>query len=619
MPDWSYHPLFLPLLKKMDADRSRTFIHKNMNSLARFSIGRKWIEFLGHMKQDHEESFSIYDWQIHSRVGLSGKLDSRLEGTQAFCNLGFGAIEIGPITLGGNKIEKPVKWSHDKSDILYYKYRESVSITKAIEKMNSVHNRTVPFFARIVGNESEVVDIAQKVHHSCDYVVIEKLFDSTVLQTIKTESNCKPLYLSLPYIEIDASTDKIINLYQEGILDGLMIDESKHNQEEDYISYQSDLAQYGRITKNLKNLTENRLTVITVGGISEPNDALLLVRQGVDFVFLSSQYVQAGPGLPKRINEAIKHRSNNNSYTGSGWKYYLLFSLLIFFGGILALLFGSTSVILPYDELFLQMKKEELYLLNERILFFMAHDRITLAGTMISGGILYAFLSIYGVKKGLHWSKKAIDIGAVIGFLGILAFIGFGYFDWLHGLFWVVLFPFYWIGRKKTDSISRSPSSINKKNTRTWKASLYGQLCFVILGFALTTGGIMITFIGMTYVFIPTDISFLCMSAEQIAILNDRLIPVIAHDRAGFGSALFSVGLLVLMISLWGFREGEKWVWNTLFLGGIPAFISGIWVHFSIGYTSFLHLLPAYFACFLYVLGLILSFSFLKKTGLVNN
>ncbi|WP_108670643.1 dihydroorotate dehydrogenase [Peribacillus acanthi] len=614
MPDWSYHPLFLPLLKKLDADKSRSFIHKTMNVLASCSIGRKWIEFLGHMKPDHEDSFSIHDWQFHSRVGFSGKLDSRLEGIQAFCSLGFGAIEIGPITLKGKKIEQHVKWSKDKTDILYSKEIESVSVSEAVEKINSVRHRTVPFFSRIVGNDAEVIELATKISQSSDFIVIERLYDSAVLQNIKKTSQNKPLFLSLPYIEVEIATDKIITLYHKGILNGLIIDEHPHFQENEYFSYMADYEQYGNIIKNIKSLTNHEMTIITIGGISEPIDALKFIQQGADLVFLSSEYVQAGPGLPKRINEALKHSLRaENSNTNVGWKYYLYFGLLILFGGLLALLFGTTSVILPYDESFLQMKKEELYLLNERILYFMAHDRITLAGTMISGGILYVYLSIYGAKKGIHWSKKAIDIGAVTGFLGILAFIGFGYFDWLHGLFWVVLFPFYWIGRKQTAIIMNSPSSINKKNTKYWKTSLYGQLCFVILGFSLTIGGMIITIIGMTYIFIPTDLLYLCMSAEQISFLNDRLIPVIAHDRAGFGSALISVGLLVLMISLWGFREGEKWVWNALFLGGLPAFISGISVHISIGYTSFVHLLPAYFACLLYIIGLILSYNFLKN------
>lgn len=67
------------------------------------------------------------------------------------------------------------------------------------------------------------------------------------------------------------------------------------------------------------------------------------------------------------------------------------------------------------------------------------------------------------------------------------------------------------------------------------------------------------------------------------------------------------------MIALWGFREGEKWVWWSMFIGGIPAFLAGLITHFVIGYTTFIHLLPAYMASVIYIFGLILSYPYLMK------
>ncbi|WP_417899254.1 hypothetical protein ABN702_02465 [Bacillus haimaensis] len=278
---------------------------------------------------------------------------------------------------------------------------------------------------------------------------------------------------------------------------------------------------------------------------------------------------------------------------------------------MLAFLFGVTSIVLPYDEHFLGMKKEEIWLFNERIMLFMAHDRLTLAGTMISGGIVYMQLAKNGVRHGLLWAKQAIDAAAIIGFLGIYSFIGYGYFDWLHLLFWLVLLPFYLNGFLKTKGLNGTPSSGNLKNHSKWKASLYGQLLFVILGFSFVVGGIIISYIGVTSVFVPTDIIYICMPPEMLEAFNQRLIPVLAHDRAGFGSALLSVGLLVLMLALWGIHEGKRWVWWTFLVGGLPAFITGINIHIAIGYTTLIHLLPAYFAATLFIGGLVLTYRFL--------
>nr|WP_106779493.1 hypothetical protein [Lysinibacillus timonensis] len=122
----------------------------------------------------------------------------------------------------------------------------------------------------------------------------------------------------------------------------------------------------------------------------------------------------------------------------------------------------------------------------------------------------------------------------------------------------------------------------------------------------------MISTIGVSQVFVSTDLSFLCMTPEMLERISTNLIPVIAHDRAGFGSALVSVGFIVLTLALWGFRKGERWIWNTFAIGALPAFTAGIGTHFYIGYTSFIHLLPVYFLVGFYLVGLVLSYPFLK-------
>jgi dihydroorotate dehydrogenase len=64
---------------------------------------------------------------------------------------------------------------------------------------------------------------------------------------------------------------------------------------------------------------------------------------------------------------------------------------------------------------------------------------------------------------------------------------------------------------------------------------------------------------------------------------NPRLLPLVAHDRAGFGGALVSDGLGVLLASLWGYRAGARWLWWTLAGAGAPGFIAGIGVHAAVG------------------------------------
>ncbi|WP_430786786.1 hypothetical protein VBD025_14725 [Virgibacillus flavescens] len=362
--------------------------------------------------------------------------------------------------------------------------------------------------------------------------------------------------------------------------------------------------------KKIKRRTPE-LTVLTSGGVETPEEASTLIHAGADLVMLTDGYIKAGPGLPKRIHEQLLY-DEERPVQKQNWFWSCLFGLSILFGGIIALFFALTSIILPYDESFIGLTRADILQVNPLILSFMLHDRMALAGTMIAGGIVYIQLARHGIKYGIHWAKVAFHSAAIVGFLGIFLFIGFGYFDWLHGLFWLFLLPIYYLSFKECKKGTNIPLSGHGQNDKIWKYGLYGQLLFIILGFLIAVGGLVISTIGVSNVFVSTDLTFLCMTPQMLDNLSNNLIPVIAHDRAGFGSALISVGLLVLMLSLWGFRRGERWVWNTLALGALPAFAAGIGTHMFIGYTSFIHLLPVYFLVILYVFGLVLTYPFLK-------
>ncbi|MBN9654306.1 dihydroorotate dehydrogenase [Halobacillus sp. GSS1] len=586
MPDWSYHVLFKPWLSKISPVTSREFIHKNMNRIASLPGGSHVINFLGREEISESLSSSIGNEYVRGPVGLSGKIDPRLTGTNAFSNLGFSMIEVGPVTMEPQKGDFPER---KEGCILLPHQGESIGLEGTVRRLEKVE-RDVPFLFHLQGSQDEIVMMAKALQRfNGIFSIAHQDWEPKLVERL---SVWKPVFLRVPSKNV-SHNDRFPGAA------GIILEES---------FYEGNLEEHKKALVMLRGYD-----VITIGGVEEPEDALSLFSAGASMVFLSAEYVDAGPGLPKRIHEALLDEKTETHEGETGWMWYFLFGLAVFLGGILALVFSLTSVILPYDEAFLGISRQELLLFNERILWFMAHDRMTLAGTMISGGLLYMWLSRFSVSKGEKWAKQAIDFAAVAGFLGILFFIGYGYFDWLHLLFWMILLPLYVTGWFKSRGLSRKPASKNRRNNRTWLLGVYGQFCFVALGFSFVLGGIIISYIGVTGVFIPTDITYLCMPPELIENFNDRLIPVIAHDRAGFGSALFSVGSLVLMSALWGYHQGKRWFWWMFLIGGVPAFAAGIFVHIMIGYTAFIHLLPAYIALLFYVGGLVLSYRYLMS------
>src|SRR6185369_11441276 len=106
------------------------------------------------------------------------------------------------------------------------------------------------------------------------------------------------------------------------------------------------------------------------------------------------------PRLPKRITECLLFQTTRNAPPAVSerapeltWSWTTLMDSGMSIGGVLALIIAATKVVLPYDDSFLGMPSGALPSINPHLLDFMAHDRITLSGTMIAIGLLYVALS----------------------------------------------------------------------------------------------------------------------------------------------------------------------------------------------------------------------------------
>jgi hypothetical protein len=140
-------------------------------------------------------------------------------------------------------------------------------------------------------------------------------------------------------------------------------------------------------------------------------------------------------------------------------------------------------------------------------------------------------------------------------------------------------------------------------------------LLLVLHGFALLTAGAAISAVGVTRVFVPEDLEFMRTTAEALRASNPRLVPLVAHDRATFGGMLLAAGWVFLLPTLWGYRNGSAWLWWTSLAAGLTAYAAAIGVHYAVGYTDLMHLLPAFAGLVLFLLGLGLSYSYLCGTG----
>lgn len=600
MPDWSYHTFFKPVLFRIKPETSRDFTLQLMNTLARIPFGDKVINFFGHMEPPAELEQNIAGIRFPSPVGISGALDPNLKGTSAYSNLGFGFIEVGPISIKPNPLQEPIKRNTDEETLWYQHLQSNMGLDGALVKLQQI-KRTVPMGIGIKGaTEKELLQLAEKLDEYANFFIVD-LNGADYIEKLRSMTS-KPVFLEVTHHQLD------VDKFSDQKMDGFLVREGVQNDG----GIELGKSEMAALKNSIQQLLPFDKPLIASGGVHEPNDAIELFRSGASLIQLHSGFVFSGPGLPKRINERyVYEKTSEIKQNTNGWISFFFMGLGVFLAGIIALFIGLTQVLLPYDEVFLGMKSEEIIAYNHLLFHFMSHDRICLAGVMISAGFMFMQLSYHGIRKGEHWARKTFVIAAAVGFLNLFYFIGFGYFDKLHFVYYLIIFPFFIYGLYRSRNMTTGSSGTNLHNSNSWRKSQLSKSMFVISGMCLLSAGIVISIIGMNGVFVPEDLMFFSMTPEQISAFNEKLIPLIAHDRAGFGGALISEGFLLLTIALWGYKEGAKWIWWTLTIGGLPGFLTGIGTHFMIGYDNHFHLSPAYLLFVFYIVGLIYSYPYL--------
>jgi len=175
----------------------------------------------------------------------------------------------------------------------------------------------------------------------------------------------------------------------------------------------------------------------------------------------------------------------------------------------------------------------------------------------------------------------------------------------------LALLPCFIWGLIKTHSIIERPAPIStlvKGSEEVRWDSFYGvgRLLLLATALCLGLGGLIIAGFGTTTVFVPQDLEFMGLSADALRAINPRLVPLIAHDRAGFGGGVCCCGV-TMFFCLWC-GSASRGLWQALLLTGLAGFGTAIGVHPVVGYMSFSHLLPALLGAVMFTAGMLMTF-----------
>jgi hypothetical protein len=289
---------------------------------------------------------------------------------------------------------------------------------------------------------------------------------------------------------------------------------------------------------------------------------------------------------------------------GDGRPALSLTGVALFLSGAFAVFLAFRREFLPHDVAFLGMTAAELCAVAEcRIVGFMFHDRVAFGGTLIAVATLYLWLAAFPLRHGAAWAWWAFMASGGLGFGSFLSYLGYGYLDSWHGAATIALLPVFVTGlvaSRRYAPIGATGWLGTAEGRRAPLALRLGRWGLLATGSGLTLAGLVILYLGSTEVFVAEDLGFMGVTREILDATNPRLVPLIAHDRAGFGGGLTTVGVLLLVCG-W-YAPPSRAFHQAVLVAGSAGFGCAIGTHFVEGYVNPVHLAPAFvgaalFAC----------------------
>jgi hypothetical protein len=286
---------------------------------------------------------------------------------------------------------------------------------------------------------------------------------------------------------------------------------------------------------------------------------------------------------------------------GDGRFLISLTGIALALSGGFAVLQSASGQLLPQDSHAIGMDSMALMRAgNRHLLGFMFHDRVAYGGTLLAIGAGYLWLSAFPMRARAAWAWWALVFSGTIGFLAFLTYLGQGYLDTWHGVATLFLLPVFVGGlwRSRANRYSLRAVWMESRDEHGLSV-LWGRILLGACAAGLILAGMTIAVFGMTKVFVPSDLRFIGLDAGALSRISPSLIPVISHDRAGFGGGLCSIGCLLLFMARCA--ELNRSLVEIVAVMGCAGFAGAIGVHFAVGYLDFFHLLPAFAGFFIFI------------------
>lgn len=352
-----YKLLIRPLLFLLSAERAHRFTFGLLKFWQALPGAKSLLRALFDSR-DAELEREVFGLRFRNPIGLAAGFDKDAEVFEALGAMGFGFVEVGTVTpkpQPGNPQPRLFRLPLDRGLInrMGFNNRGTEAMVNRLRRRsdktlivggNIGKNKLTP-------NEEALNDYLlalEALHPHVDYFVVNVSSPNTpglrelqdkeplaallsAVQERNRQLGAKPLLLKIAPDLTNGQLDDIVEIASATGLSGVVATNTTISRQGlQTASAQVEAIGTGglsgkpltsrstEVIRYLKDKSRGRLTVIGVGGIFSAADALEKLRAGADLLQVYTGFIYEGPGLPRKLNKAVKEAVKKGNLKWNG-------------------------------------------------------------------------------------------------------------------------------------------------------------------------------------------------------------------------------------------------------------------------------------------------------------
>ena len=310
MPDWTYHPVWRPVMFRLPAEDARRLTVGYLELQGRTKVGRELFRLLSYGLPDPEEAVEVFGLSFPARFGLGPGLDTDGRGLRVSQYLGCGFLTVGPVSLAGRpRVRALDRIRVTEHHALAWSDDGYAPSAHRLAANLATHAGILELPVGIVVHDPRPTLVIQELADHADFfsVVDQPGFDAEALRLMR-DATTRPVLLRLSSNTDDSAFLDRAALAKEEGLDGVVVGDGEPypGLPHAWLSGVPGAARTLRLTRLVTDQFGDELAVVASGALLTPDDAAECRAAGAGLVEITSGFVFSGPGIAGRSVAAAR-------------------------------------------------------------------------------------------------------------------------------------------------------------------------------------------------------------------------------------------------------------------------------------------------------------------------